>query len=549
MTETFDAVIIGAGHNGLVSANLLADAGWDVLVLEAAEEAGGAVQSDELHPGYVTDRFSSFYPMTAASPVMAGLELERHGLRWTHAPKVLAHMKPDAPAAVLYKDPERTAAGLDLAGAGDGDAWRRFSAQWSRIGAPMLDALLSPFPPVKAGLKLGWAARTELWDLARMSVLPVRTLAEENFKGVDPGLLLAGNALHADVTPDAAPSAFLGWLLVGLGQSVGFPVPIGGAGEIIRSLIARLESSGGTVRTGSPAQSIEVKSGRATGVVTEAGLVAARRGVIAACDAQILYGTLLDDSDIPDAYMARMQQFRRANGTVKVDYALSAPVPWKDDRAADAGTVHVADSITELTHTAAQLSSGELPSDPFLLIGQMTVADRTRSPEGTESLWAYTHVPQDVVADAGGQIDHKGRLSGAALERFAERMDDRIESHAPGFRDRIIARRVVGPDDLEEANASLIGGDISGGTTQLHQQLVFRPVPGLGRAETPIRGLFLGSSSAHPGGSVHGACGANAARAALARRRLDLTKKSLVVGGLAAAPTLAVRRLLRGGEE
>ncbi|MGB6058724.1 MAG: NAD(P)/FAD-dependent oxidoreductase [Microthrixaceae bacterium] len=549
MPETYDAVIIGAGHNGLVAANLLADAGWDVLVIEAAEEPGGAVRSDELHPGYVTDRFSSFYPMTAASPVMAGLELERHGLRWTHAPKVLAHMKRDAPAAVLHKDPERTAADLDQAGAGDDDEWLRLSGQWSRFGAPMLDALLSPFPPIKTGIKLGWAARTELWDLARMSVLPVRTLAEEHFKGVDPALLLAGNALHADVTPDAAPSAFLGWLLVGLGQSVGFPVPIGGAGEIIRSLVTRLESAGGTVRTGTPARSIEVKKGRAAGVVTDTGSIAARHAVIAACDAQILYGELLDDSDIPDAYMARMQQFRRANGTVKVDYALSAPVPWKDDRAGDAGTVHVADSITELTHTAAQLSSGELPSDPFLLVGQMTVADRTRSPVGTESMWTYTHVPQNIVADAGGQIGHMGRLSGEALQRFAERMDDRIESHAPGFRDRIIARRVVGPDDMQDANPSLIGGDLSGGTTQLHQQLVFRPVPGLGRAETPIRGLLLGSSSAHPGGSVHGACGANAARAALARRRLDRAKKSIVVGGLAAAPTLAVRRLLRGTSE
>lgn len=539
MGETVDAVIVGAGHNGLVAANLLADEGWDVLVIEATPEAGGAVRSDELHPGFTTDRFSSFYPMTAGSPVMAGLDLQRHGLRWSHAPKVLAHLKPGAPAAVLHRDAARTAESLDRAADGDAESWHRLSDRWARLEPHIMSSLLSPFPPVRAGVRLGWAARGELWDLIRMSVLPVRTLADENFVGVDPALLLAGNALHADVTPDAAPSALLGWMLVGLAQTVGFPVPIGGAGMITQALVDRLESRGGAVRTGLPVRSIEVRNGQATGVSTDDGFISARHAVIAACDAEILYGKLLDDADIPDAFMARMNQFRRANGTVKIDYALSGPVPWRDDRAADAGTVHLADSVSELTATAAQIANHQLPADPFLLIGQMTVADPTRSPAGTESMWTYTHVPQDIVGDAAGTIAQRGRLRGEALERFAERMDDRIEGHAPGFRDRIVARRVVGPDDLEAANPSLIGGDISGGTTQLHQQLVFRPVPGLARAETPIRGLLLGSASAHPGGSVHGACGANAARAALARRRFDTARKLTLAGGLAVAPALA----------
>ena len=158
----------------------------------------------------------------------------------------------------------------------------------------------------------------------------------------------------------------------------------------------------------------------------------------------------------------------------------------------------------------------------------MTTADATRSPHGTESLWTYTHVPQDVLGDAAGRIDHEGRLRGEALLAFADRMEARIEAHAPGFRDTVLHRRVVGPDDMERADPSLVGGDTAGGTAQLHQQLVFRPVPGLARAETPIPGLFLASTSAHPGGSVHGACGANAARAAIAHRRVRR-------GGIAAA--------------
>jgi phytoene dehydrogenase-like protein len=165
---------------------------------------------------------------------------------------------------------------------------------------------------------------------------------------------------------------------------------------------------------------------------------------------------------------------------------------------------------------------GHLPADPFLLVGQMTTSDPTRSPAGTESLWAYTHVPQEVRGDAAGEIEARGRLAGDGLARFVERMEDRLEQRAPGFRSRIVARMVQGPDDLEGANPSLVGGDIAGGTAQLHQQLIFRPVPGFARPETPIPGLFLGSASAHPGGSVHGACGANAARAA---RRHDQVQR------------------------
>ncbi|UDY36060.1 phytoene desaturase family protein [Dermatobacter hominis] len=550
MTTACDAVVIGAGHNGLVAANLLADRGWDVVVLEATPRPGGAVQSAEvLAPGFTTDLFSSFYPMTAASPVIRSLALEDHGLEWVHAPKVLAHVRPDGPAAVLHRDVEATAAGIESECPADGEAWRRLAAEWDRFGEQMMAALLSPFPPVTAAARLAVAARLDLWELARRAILPVRTMGAELFQGVGAPLLLAGNALHADVTPEAAPSAFLGWMLVGLGQTVGFPVPAGGAGGITDALLHRLRAAGGEVRTDAPVERIVVRGGRAVGVTTPQGTVEARRAVLAACDAQILYGSLLDHDDLPAAFLARMRQFERASSTVKVNYALSRPVPWSDDEAHGAGTVHVADSLDELTATAAQLSSSRLPADPFLLVGQTTTADPRRSPPGTESLWMYTHVPQRIVDDARSGPDRievgDGLLSGRALEAFVDRMEDRIERHAPGFRSAVVARHVQGPRDLERDDPSLVGGDISGGTTQLHQQLVFRPVPGLARPETPVTGLYLASASAHPGGSVHGACGANAARAALLGVRVRTGRRIAAAAAVAGATAAVASRVRR----
>ncbi|MDP1820466.1 MAG: NAD(P)/FAD-dependent oxidoreductase [Acidimicrobiales bacterium] len=538
--QSVDAVVIGAGHNGLVAANDLADAGWEVVVVDAAEAPGGAVRSAETTaPGFQTDLFSAFYPMTAASPVMARLGLQEHGLRWAHAPVVLGHAAAHGPAVLLHRNASLTADGLDRAHRGDGKAWLELAASWDRFGAQMLSALLGPFPPVRAGLRLAAAARTEVFDLARLAILPVRRLGEERFGGPDPTLLLAGNALHADVPPEAAPSALLGWMLCGLAQTVGFPVPVGGAGQITAALVDRLSQAGGVLRCRRPVERIEVSNGRAAVVHTGAGPIAARRAVIAACDAQVLYDHLVDPDDLPVAFRAGLRRFHRAHATVKVNWALRERVPWSDPGLRGAGTVHIADSLDELTLTAAELAMGQIPAKPFLLVGQMTTSDPTRSPAGTESLWAYTHVPQHIVNDAGGQIDATGLLIGPALDRFVERMEDRLEAHAPGFRSAVMARHVQGPADLQSANPSLVGGDIGGGSSQLHQQLIFRPVPGLARPETPIAGLFLGSASAHPGGSVHGACGANAARAAIWHDRGRRLRSALARRASNSPPSLA----------
>jgi phytoene dehydrogenase-like protein len=540
-----DAVVIGAGPNGLVAANVLADAGWDVVVLESADTPGGAVRTAELTlPGFQHDVFSAFYPLAAASPVLRALDLERHGLEWSQAPLVLAHPTRDGLCPVLSRDLAETAAALDAEHPGDGDAWQRLYRRWLELEGPLLGALMTPFPPLLDGLRLarGIGLR-QLPHIARFLLLPVRRLAAEEFAGRGGGLLLGGNALHTDLSTEDLGSGAFGWLLASLGQHYGFPTPRGGAQRLIEALVRRLEARGGRLELGAHAAEIVVRRGRAVAVRGADGTdYPARRAVLGAIDVGQLYSRLVGVEQLPARVRDGLRRFELDAATFKVDWALDGPVPWTAEQAGLAGTLHLADSLDELTTHTDHVTKGLLPASPFAVVGQMSVADPTRSPPGTHTLWAYTTLPQAPRGDARGELSGQWRTGEA--DAFAERLEARIEALAPGFADRIIGRHILTPQRMQAWNASLIGGQRNGGTSRLYQQLVFRPTPGLGRPETPVARLYLASASAHPGGGVHGGPGANAARAALHARRA----RTVAAGAGAAAAVWASSRRRRGKE-
>ncbi|OBK49112.1 NAD(P)/FAD-dependent oxidoreductase [Mycobacterium sp. 1081908.1] len=505
--ETADAVVIGAGHHGLVAASMLADAGWDVLVLEAQPEPGGAVRSAELTPGYITDLFSSFYPMTVASPAMAALHLEDHGLRWSHAPAVVGHPRSaaDDDPPIIYRDPARTASELARREPADGDNWWRAVELWRKISSPLLDAMLAPFPPVRPMLrllrKLGTADAVRL---ARLLIQPANTMVDELFDGEAPRILLLGNAMHADAPPDAPISGAMGFLMTMLAQDVGWPVPVGGSGQLTAALVNRARSAGARIECGENVSGIRVRGGRAVAVTTAGGrTVRARRAIVADVTAPRLFCDMLPADAVPAGLRRELEHYVWDPPVVKVNYALDGPIPWRSESLRGVGTVHLGADADGLVRWMADLNTRVVPERPFMLLGQTTAADPSRSPTGTESVWAYTHLPRNVADDA-------------AAERLAKSVDRVIEEHAPGFGAAVIDRFVQRPSDLEASDANLHLGALNGGTAQLQQMLIFRPAPGLGRAETPVEGLYLGSASATPGGSVHGACGRNAANAALA---------------------------------
>lgn len=501
MTEQADAIVIGSGPNGLAAAIRLAEAGRHVVVLEAADQLGGAVRTEELTlPGFRHDTFSSVHPAAAASPVFARMPLADHGLEWVHPRACSAQPLPDGRAAVLFRDLEATARSLDADHPGDGCQWSEFTRPFLDSFAEVRATMLSGFPPVGGPLKLlARAGPGPTAELVRLLPSSAVGFARRRFGGEGSRAWFYGAAMHGDTPPAKAGGAIAAFYLNLLGHAVGWPSPRGGAGRLTDALVSYLRSLGGELRTGAQVARVLASGRRVRGVEVEGGTAMEAPIVVATVMPHALVA--LAGEALPSWYRSGLARYVYGPATLKLDWALDGPIPWLHEDVRGAGTVHVGGSEPEMLSCIAAAQDG-LPERPFLLVGQQSVADPTRAPEGKHTAWAYTHGPQEGVNWR------------AEEDRHVERMEAQVERYAPGFRDRILARHVLGPRALQARNANLVGGDVGGGSYRL-RQVVFRPLPMPSPYRTPLRGLFLGGAATFPGGAVHGVSGDAAARAAL----------------------------------
>jgi phytoene dehydrogenase-like protein len=466
-----DAVVVGSGPNGLAAAIVLAAAGLQTVLREAAPAAGGGLRSEQLTlPGFSHDVCSAVHPLALSSPFFRSLPLADYGLDWVHSPAALAHPLDDGTAAVLEMSVNATAAGL---GEG-GSSWRSlhepFVQEWDSLAGDVLA------PPIRFPSHPLLMARFGLRALQSAV-----TVAHGRLGGAAARALFAGNAAHSFLPLSRRGTAAFGLLLGVSGHAVGWPIVRGGSRCLADALIAHFRQLGGTIVTGAPVERIEEVS-------------SARVVMLDITPRQVLR---IAGHRLPARYRAALQRYRYGAAAFKVDWALDAPAPWRADGCARAATVHLGGTLEEVVASEAAHASGEVHQRPFVLFVQPTLFDPSRAPPGKHVAWAYCHVPNGWTGDATARIEGQ-------VERFA-----------PGFRERIIGRSVLGPADFERRNANLVGGDINGGMMDL-RQLFARPVARLQPYATPLRGVYLCSASTPPGGGVHGMGGFHAARTALA---------------------------------
>jgi phytoene dehydrogenase-like protein len=494
-----DAIIIGSGPNGLVAAATLARAGWRVRVFEARDRPGGAVYSlPTTLPGYVHDVGAAFFPFAQDSPAFRALDLTGAGLRWCGGLYESAHPARDGTCVSIARDVDRAAQTFGA----DADAWRGLAAWQAAMGARLAETLLAPLPALGPALRLGF---WNLVGLARAGMSTSADYARRLFRTEAARRMLPALGLHVDLGPEDFSGAALSLVLALLAAGSGFQVPAGGAREITRALVRRLEEAGGRLVLGTHVDRIIVRHGRAAAVRTNHGdEVPAARAILADVGPKALVFKMLPDDAVSAYVRAAVAEFRYGWGTFKMDWALAGPVPWLAEQARAAAVVHTGESVADLIAFTNEVRAGRVPRDPYLVIGQQSLLDPTRAPKGCHTLWAYSRVPARLDK---GWAAHR--------EATADRIEERIEGLAPGFRRLIRGRAAFTPDDLEAMNENLVGGDLGGGSAQFTQQLFWRPAFPCFRHRLGVRGLYLASASTHPGAGVHGACGFNAATEAL----------------------------------
>ncbi len=472
-TAAYDAVVVGAGPNGLSAAITLAQAGLSVIVLEAKDTAGGGVRSQELTlPGFTHDVCSAIYPLSLASPFLRILPLEQHGLEWIYPEAPVAHPLDDGTAVLLENSLEATAEGLGE----DGENYRKLLAPFVRDWVDLVDDILGPLPlPPKHPLLLA--------RFTPLALASAKGLAQRWFRRTPSRAVFAGNAAHSILPLETPGTAAAGILMSVLAHTVGWPMVAGGAQNLTNALLSYFQSLGGEVVTGFQVDSLDQ-------------LPETKTVLLDVTPQQLIQ---IAGDRLPSGYQRTLERFRYGSGVFKIDYALNGPVPWQASACAKAATVHLGGTLEQISASESSMWKGEHTDKPFVLFVQQSTFDSSRAPQGKHTAWAYCHVPSGSTIDMTSQIE------------------DQIERFAPGFRELVLARHTHNTRQMQAYNANYIRGDIIGGIQDL-RQMYFRPTISRNPYATPLKNVYLCSASTPPGGGVHGMCGFHAAQVALRDR-------------------------------
>ncbi len=526
--RSVDAVIVGAGHNGLACAFVLARAGWEVLVVERAGAPGGAIRTAEVTlPGFRHDLFAMNLNLFASSPFFAkhGDEL---GLELVHSDRPFASVFPDGPSIAITTDRDATRESIAAVSPDDAERWSATEQHFQRIAPHMLSLLGAPVPSLAAyrALRRGRRKLGKSWpyELSRLALMSPRELVEEHFESDEVRALVAAWGMHLDFAPDVSGGAIFPFLETFASAQHGMVLGKGGASAMVDSLVGACERRGVSFELGNGAKSIRVDDGAAIGVLLDDGVrVEARRAVVANLAPSLVFDSLVPGAAVPPAYLEAVQRFRHGPGTMMIHLALDSLPAWSASPAlAESAYVHVSGHLDDMSLAYTQAQSGLLPAAPSLVVGQPTVVDPSRAPEGKHVLWIQVRmVPGEIRGDAIGEIDTTSWDE--AREPVADRVLAQLEGYAPGLSERTLARHVLSPLDLERYNPNLIGGDSLGGSHHPMQYFFLRPVPGWSRYATPIKRLHLCGASTWPGAGVGAGSGfllAKQLRRAARRRRM-----------------------------